>query len=233
LFVPLAVVTSSGLLVWWAYIILQSRLTEKSRKTVAAVLLPVTAVSGLGLLAIGLSGVFRHPLLEFHFAVSPLCLGAGILLLSYASRLYRTPPGTHSAEPGWRELVEWAGVFMLVGLSLFWAAQGYSAGVGTSRAQLLAAQLASLPDTVVYSTHSLSLHVPGVTEASCGNSDAAYRFRYDGLKLILQSGGQYVFLPRTWSPGDGPAIVIPRSDSLRLEFMLPTATEIRAPPACQ
>lgn len=52
----------------------------------------------------------------------------------------------------------------------------------------------------------------------CKNSDAAYRFRYEGLKLIPQSGNQYLFLPASWAPTNGAAIVLPRSETLRLEF---------------
>jgi hypothetical protein len=39
-------------------------------------------------------------------------------------------------------------------------------------------------------------------------------FRYDGLKLVLQSGDQYLFLPEAWSPGNGVAILMPRNASL-------------------
>jgi hypothetical protein len=35
---------------------------------------------------------------------------------------------------------------------------------------------------------------------------------------MLESGGQYLFVPSAWTPGQGVAILIPRSDSLRLEF---------------
>lgn len=225
LFVPLTVVTSSGLVAGWMHIVLKNRLAEESRATALRVLVPVTAISGLALLAAGLCGVFGHPIFEFHFAVPPLSLASGILLLSYSSRLHRSATSTAAdpVGPEWMGIVEWAGVFVLVGLSLFWAAQGYSAAVGTSRAQSYASQLDGEPDAVVYSTRSLSLHAPGVKESVCGNADAAYRFRYDGLKLVLQSGDQYFFLPRGWSPSAGPAIVIPRGDSLRLEFLLPSA----------
>jgi hypothetical protein len=71
---------------------------------------------------------------------------------------------------------------------------------------------------VVYSEHSLSLHAPGVREIRCDDPKAAYQFRYDGLKLIQQSGDQYVFLPQAWTPTNGVAIIMPRSNSLRLEF---------------
>jgi hypothetical protein len=78
--------------------------------------------------------------------------------------------------------------------------------------------LAYEPTVVLFSAQSLSLTAPGVTEVACANHDAAYRFRYDGLKLVLRSGDQYVFLPAAWTPAGGAAIVIPRSPSVRLEF---------------
>lgn len=234
LFVPLTVVTSIGLLARWAHIIFKTRLGPKSRAVVLRVLVPASAISGLILLAIGLWGMFARTVFEFHFEVSPLSLASGVLLLSYASHLHRSTMSTDtdSVEPAWIEIVEWAGVFILVGLGLFWAAQGYSAAVGTSRAQTLASQLDGEPNAIVYSAHSLSLRAPGVKEIVCANPDAAYRFRYDGLKLILQSGAQYFFLPKAWSPSDGPAIVIPRSDSLRLEFVLPSSVGSRTVETC-
>jgi hypothetical protein len=90
--------------------------------------------------------------------------------------------------------------------------------VGRSRAAAFVAGLPSYPSIVVYSQSSLSLHAPGVREVRCRDSEAAYRFRYDGLELMLESGGQYVFVPSAWASGQGVAILIPRSDSLRLEF---------------
>ena len=71
---------------------------------------------------------------------------------------------------------------------------------------------------VVYSEKILSLQVAGVREVPCKNPDAAYRFRYEGLKLIPQSGNQYLFLPANWTPADSATIVLSRSDALRLEF---------------
>jgi hypothetical protein len=85
---------------------------------------------------------------------------------------------------------------------------------------------------VVYSAKSLSLNAPGVRETRCQDPDAAYRFRYDGLKLVLQSGDQYLFLPAGWSPRDGVAILMPRSDSLRLELVPAAARGTVQRPAC-
>ncbi|MET9295327.1 hypothetical protein [Streptomyces sp. NPDC003077] len=129
-------------------------------------------------------------------------------------------PGRGAARPhtGWAAVAEWTVVFVLVGLSLFWAANDYAAAVGRSRAREFVAGLAGEPTAVLYSARDLSLGAPGVRRTRCHDDRAAYRFRYDGLKLLLQSGNQYVFLPERWTPADGVAVVLPRTDSVRLEF---------------
>ncbi|MFD5322714.1 hypothetical protein [Streptomyces sp. NPDC127092] len=134
------------------------------------------------------------------------------------------PPHLEPIQPEWAVLAEWAMVFALVMLGLVWAANDYAASVGTVRAQRFVAGLPHYPSTVVYSEHSLSISGPGVSETRCGGAkggkddDAAYGYRYDGLTLILQSGNQYVLVPTRWTPADGVALVLPRNDSVRLEF---------------
>ena len=83
------------------------------------------------------------------------------------------------------------------------------------------ARLPTYPSVVVYSERSLSMRAPGVRETRCRDPEAAYRYRYEGLTLALQSGDQYLFLPRRWTAADGVALLIPRSDALRLEFLRP------------
>ena len=74
---------------------------------------------------------------------------------------------------------------------------------------------------MLYSEKSLRLAVAGVTEFRCQDPEAAYRFRYDGLKLVLASGGQYLFVSGDWSLENGTAVLIPRTDAVRLEFAPP------------
>jgi hypothetical protein len=116
-------------------------------------------------------------------------------------------------------VAEWAAVFVLVGLSLFWAANNYSVAVGRQRAYQMVLDLPREPGVVLFSERSLSLAAPGVQEVRCRDPQAGYRFRYDGLKLLPQSGDQYLLLPVSWSRRNGVAILIPRNDSLRLELI--------------
>lgn len=233
LWVPVTLVACLGLAVLWAHAVLGSRLAAAGlRPRVLRVLFPVIAIGGLALTVSGLSSVFTKTPLTNYIALAPLSLALGVLLLLFAVRLRRSLSTDPAARPEWVSVTEWAGVFILVSLSLFWAANDYSVAVGQSRAHQFVAELPTYPSAVVYSAQSLSLDAPGVRETRCRDPEATYRFRYDGLKLLLQSGEQYVFLPATWSRTNGVAIVIPRSISLRLEFIPASSRSIVQSPAC-
>jgi hypothetical protein len=233
LFVPLTVAAAAALLVGWGQSVLRARLAAGTRQAARRVLLPAAAIAGGALAAGGFCSVFATTVLSEHLVAAPLSLGFGVLLLAYVVRLWRSgPAGEQERARGWTAAAEWAIVFVLVGLSLFWAATDYSAAVGRSRARDFVAHLATYPDVVVYSQASLSLAAPGVREAHCQDPRAEYRFRYDGLKLVLQSGDQYLFVPAAWTPARGVAMLIPRGSALRLEFYPASARPRPASPAC-
>jgi hypothetical protein len=221
LFLPMTVAACAGLLGLWGHALLRSRLAAGSRPRFMSIVLPVLALAGLVLAVGGISSIVATTVLSRHLAAAPLSMAAGVLLLTYSVHLRRSLTAQNAergARPEWASVGEWGVVFVLVGLSLFWAVTDYAAAVGTRRARQTVAELPSSPSAVVYSEHSLSLHAPGVREIRCDDPKAAYQFRYDGLKLIQQSGDQYVFLPQAWTPTNGVAIIMPRSNSLRLEF---------------
>jgi hypothetical protein len=223
-FVPLVVVAGAALVAMWAHVWFGPLVGRPGRWRL--VLPAVGAVGGL-LTAAGLAAVFTIPTpLTAWVAAPPVCLGAGVLLIAYAVHIGRTVRSSSRARlgPPWRAVCEWLVVGGLVGLSAFWATSDYAAAVGSSRARQFVAELPTAPSVLVYSSQSLSLEVPGVRESRCKDSDAAYRFRYDGLALVLQSGDQYVLLPRTWSTVNGVAVLLPRTDSIRLEFVRPGVT---------
>ena len=223
LFVPLTVAACVALVALWAHTLVRARLAAGTSPRLLRALLPTLAVAGLAMAVAGLWSVVGTTVLNRHLAAAPISLAVGVVLLVYSANLWRsTHPGTDGAarpRAGWLAVVEWAGVFVLVGLSLFWVANDYSAAVGRSRARQFVAELPLYPSAVIYSERSLNLHAPGVREVRCQDQEAAYRYRYDGLKLVLQSGNQYLFLPQAWTPADGVAILMPRTDTVRLEFL--------------
>jgi len=223
LFVPLVALAVVGLVVVWVRGLLAGRL---GRHTLPAWLPLALGGAGVVLCANGLSRVVVVTPLNRLLAVAPVSLAAGVVSLTVAVRL-ATAGQPRSDVAG---LVEYGAVFVLVALSLFWAAADYAAAVGRSRAAQFVRELPTHPEAVVYSEHSLNMTAEGVRGVRCRDPEAAYQYRYDGLALVLQSNDQYVLVPKAWSRGDGVAMVLPRNDSVRLEFMRAGAADL--PPTC-
>ena len=217
---PMVAVLGVALLALWAHRLLARVVPAGRLQGVVRVGAPVTAAAGAALVALAVADVLGVR----SFAAVPeargLALSAGVLLLAYAGRLARLRPeraGRHT--PTVQSVVaEWGIVFLLVSVGLFWAVGSYAVGVGTGKAQQIAASLADQPDVTLYSEKDLGLEGPGVRRTPCTAPDAAYRVRYDGLRLVLQSGGQYLLLPVDWTRDDGPALLVARSAPVRIEF---------------
>ncbi len=226
LFVPMTTAAIVGLLALWLNRLVLDRLRPDRRRQVLRVAVPTAAGLGALLVIVAFVELFAgHRLFASRSWVGGLALAGGVLLLACAAHLAR--PG-RSTEDGRRRrttdvsaLAEGGFAFVLVTIGLFWAVGSYAIDVGTSRAQETVAGLADAPDAVLYSEKSLRLAVAGVTEFRCQDPEAAYRFRYDGLKLVLASGGQYLFVSGDWSLENGTAVLIPRTDAVRLEFAPP------------
>ncbi|TFV62563.1 UNVERIFIED_ORG: hypothetical protein E4P37_16795 [Bacillus sp. AZ43] len=226
LFVPIAVACLLALLLLWLNRLLLTRVPEHARSRAVRVLVPLAAVTGVVLVGLAfLDLVAEGGVFGANSPIGGLCLAVGVIALVYAVRLVRLflppvtgPDGRPTATTG---LAEWGAAFLLVTIGLFWAADGYAYGVGTRGAITLHRALPDVPEAVLYSAQSLSLGADGVTERRCGDPEAAYRFRYDGLRLVRQTGDQYVLLPATWTREDGTALLIARGEGVRLEFRAP------------
>jgi hypothetical protein len=227
LMVPLIFLAGVTLLALWLY--QRERLIVKIPGIGPRVLVWVTSIAGAMLVGLAMAdSVFGAPVFPAQFwEARGLSLSIGVLLLGYTARLRRVIATRQRAEQPQRHVPEavivakWSAVFVLVSAGLFWAVGSYAVGVGEGHARDLEAALPYSPDVVLYSDKGLSMQgmeTPGVHEVICHNPDPAYRFRYDGLKLVPQSGNQYLFLPAGWTRANGAAIVMPRSDKIRLEF---------------
>ena len=217
---PMVAVLGVALLALWTHRLLARVVPAGRLRRVVGVGAPVTAIAGAALVVLAVADTVG---VRFFAAVPEargLALSVGVLLLAYAGRLARIRTGRIGRpSPSAQSVVaEWGIVFILVSVGLFWAVGSYAVGVGTGRAQQIADALASQPDVALYSEKDLGLEGPGVRRTPCTAPDTAYRMRYDGLRLVLQSGGQYLLLPVDWTPDDGPALLVARSAPVRLEF---------------
>jgi hypothetical protein len=221
IFLPLVLAAATVLIVLWLVRVVLQVLDEPTGERVLRTGLPVVAVTGVALIALAaVALVVGGTVGDTAPELGGLSLTAGVVAVTVAvprllARRGGEVPAALRAELA---VAEWTAAFVLASVGLFWAVGSYATGIGTGRAEEMAAALPAWPDTVLYSEHSLALHGPGITETACAGAGSTYRYRYDGLKLVLQSGGQYFFLPAGWTTADGAALVLPRTDSLRLEF---------------
>ncbi|KAF2415471.1 hypothetical protein B2K11_19985 [Microbacterium sp. B35-30] len=230
---PFCVAALAILALTWLFQFIAPGIGERAIHWITLVVVPVFSVLGIG--CVVLAGfAFLKPL-DFVDtpAVGGLALVFGVLLLTGAIRAMRRLAERAStdrprASASW-VVAEWTAVIMLVSVGLFWAAGDWSARVGKERANQVEDQLDTWPSVVLYSEQSLNLHEPGVTESVCPGVESAFGYRYDGLALITQEGGQLLLLPRAWSSTNGTAIVLTKTDSVRLEF---TPSTSPAPTTC-
>jgi hypothetical protein len=75
-----------------------------------------------------------------------------------------------------------------------------------------------LHGVTVYSEARLQLAGDDVVETDFDDPQAAYRYRYDGLFLLQQSGDKYFLLTQDWSRGRGRLVVLPDDATIRLEY---------------
>jgi len=223
LIIPLIIVVGAALVVLWVRHLWLEALPVRARRIVPRVLMSSAVVVGLVLVSLALADVISPVFPVSYPQGRGLSFSIGVLLLAYAVRLLRIfaserrPEQRSSRVPGAAAVGEWAAVFILVSVGLFWAVGDYANLVGTGRAQQVEATLPGSANVVAYSQKRLNLQAPGIREAIC-RPDAAYPFRYERLKLVLQAGNQYLFLPAGWKYANGTTLILPRSESLRLEF---------------
>jgi hypothetical protein len=235
--VPLALLAIATLVALWLH-----QLPVQARPGRRPPLVRVSVIRAVTIISVALLGVVAADTLlairlypEAFGEARGLSLALGVLGLSYAAHLRHcqqahqaseeTPQGrsptTPQPRPGPPQTVAiaiWGSKFLLVSVGLFWAVGSYAVKVGTTDAQGFALDLACAADVTVYSEKSLNLSSAGVREEPAATTDIAYGFRYPGLKLIPQAGQQYLLIPADWAPSVRPAILLPRGETLRLEF---------------
>jgi hypothetical protein len=229
---PLAVLAGAALLSLWLYQVPWADAAGPGRALLRYGLLPVVAVAAVGLLGLVLAdALFAVRMFPARlWEARGLSLSIGVVLLVFAAHLRRALAGPGSpgrARPGGAVVLvvaRWFCLSVLFGIGLFWAVGSYAMRMGTHEAAGYVAGLRCAPDVVLYSEKSLDLQYAGVWEEPAATPDGAYGFRYPGLKLVPQPGKQYLLLPVDWAPNTRPAILLPRADTLRLEFTTVAST---------
>jgi hypothetical protein len=163
-----------------------------------------------------------------HELLTPLGFAVGAVLVGYAGHVYqrtRTRPldsvTSSGLVPRWLGRAGLGLVAVLVTINLLWAITYFADALGRGDGYRLAARhFSDQPAAVIYSTKRLFLDpFGGVDETSLGDKDAAYKFRYSNLRLLIRSGGKYFLVPSGYSTADPVVIVLSDNDAVRVEFI--------------
>jgi hypothetical protein len=179
----------------------------------------------------GLPVPFKVPrvIAEYGFTPPQVFLAGGVALVSYAGYLWdRLGVSVEQRQP-WVETSSWAArglvvlPMMLIVLLIFWAVAGFAVDYGVTRAKALESTLDELASVTVYSANRLYIDSDGssasrVQENALPDADGAYRYRYQGLRLLMRSNDRYFLLPESWSPQRPVTIVLRDTETIRVEL---------------
>ncbi|OLT20370.1 hypothetical protein BJF78_09635 [Pseudonocardia sp. CNS-139] len=220
LYVPLGIVLVAGVLAVWGHLWVATAL---DREPLPRLLAAETSGVGLVVFGAGVAGVLDPRLADVYPFLLPVCLAVGAGLTAYGRWIWQRAQATRRpGRPTPPRSVSAAGavlVALLVVLALFWAANDFAGAVGRGRAAATLRALDERPGVVLYSAERLFLQGPGVREQSLPDDPhGRYRYRYEGLRLLIESDERLVLLPAGWTPEAGPAFVVAQDEALRVEF---------------
>jgi hypothetical protein len=209
LFVPLIVVLLATVGAVLAHHALAYVLTMLRLERQRVVWLVIFALAVL-LLVVGAVGVHRRADPAVGSLVGPLALGGGVILLQYAldGPGPEILPAAVSSPLANTRLVRRTATAALVLIAIFWATANLAHRRGDEAAQLIEASLPLQSQAVVYSNYRLQITGPGVGLAVLAPAEAQHRFRYNGLRTLLHSGGRWFLLPVGWTADNGATVVL-------------------------
>ena len=186
------------------------RLTRHSR---------VALVTGLGLLAAGLVLLLAYPVAgewPYYPLVTPALMALGGTATAYTLGLRAGSVRLRVA------------LWITVAAAVFWANATLAQWSGTGLAQEQAGHLDDLPRVVVDTRERLYLRSPDVTETALPFEDGqTFRYRYRGLRLLVQNGDRMFLVPCTEQVTPCPhrrgstTLVVRWNDATRVQFLAP------------
>ncbi|MFC5204844.1 hypothetical protein [Streptomyces kaempferi] len=193
-----------GLLRLLALLPVRGRYLRGLRQTVRAVARAYLAVAASGVV---LMLLWRW--IQPHAWVAPSLVAVGLLL----GRTPAATPARASSGPAW----ERAGALVMAGLFLIWAVALVAGQLGRQDASSDAGQLVRRVAVVVVSTDRLSMVSPGLVYEDLGPG-THYRYRYSGLRLLIERDHRYYLVSLGWRRITDPTFIIEDDDSVRVEL---------------
>jgi hypothetical protein len=195
---------------------LRRRIDEDRHRDLIERLAGITALLAVVIAALSflLAVVMRNQVAIF----APYVMAFGVLVAAWGIRLRRhARAGRAPVLTVEEHAVETTFVLGLVTLLLFWGTAEFAQAVGRGIAASYEREVGSLPRAEVYSGKPLGIGVEAVGVSQVGTSEQPL-YRYDGLRLLVLSGGRFFFLHDGWTIENGTVVVLPDDNSIRVEF---------------
>jgi len=146
------------------------------------------------------------------FAI-PAALTLALLCAIYGDQLRRNLNARQRMPSSVRALI-----LVALALVVFWDTERIAGAVGRAYAAQITSNPKQLMAVTVYSPQSLDITVPGVIVTKLSGRDSAYLYRYDGLRLLQASGGNYFLISQGWDASHRRVVVIPATGNFRVEL---------------
>lgn len=146
------------------------------------------------------------------FAI-PVSITLAVLCAAYGRTLRKRLTGIDPWSTTGKVLV-----IALLTFAVFWDVERIARTIGEGYGALIAANPQRLTAVTVYSAKSLWIEAPGVVETRRSNPGAEYSYRYEGLRLLEQSGDRYFLINERWDEQQGRVIMLRETNNVRMEF---------------
>lgn len=143
----------------------------------------------------------------------PAALTLALLCAIYGDQLRRNLNARQRMPSSIRALI-----LVALALVVFWDTERIAGAVGRAYAAQITSSPKQLMAVTVYSPQSLDITVPGVIVTKLSGRDSAYLYRYDGLRLLQASGGNYFLISQGWDASHRRVVVIPATGNFRVEL---------------
>lgn len=215
LLVPLLVIALVGAGLLLVHLALRVREVPPRVVTVAFAL-------AVGLLVAGLVLLFGFEVfgdLPVYGALTPLLIASGVGAATYLAGRPGTP---RFLAGGDRPRAARQGVVLLalvvVATCLFWASATVAEWTGRGAAMRAARDLDRFPLVILDTQERLYLTDGVVTESALPEEEGQlFRYRYRGLRLLVQGGERMFLVPEEWTPSNS-TLVVPLDGSVRVRF---------------
>jgi hypothetical protein len=227
-FIPLGALLIAGVFLLAVHSKLNAWIRGGDHARLLALLRLTLFFVGVILLVAGVAGVVRHPVFGQQLFLPPLFCSLGTISTAYSvylrSRLPRFKERDGMSrndgvgQPPALRSVYLTVAYGLVILSIFWLMGDWARIAGWGRARWLDTNLGARPGVIVYAKAALDIEPRSGVEVAPLQGAGTYRFRYNGLKLLIRSNKMYFLVPSEWTYADGVVILLPDSDATRIEF---------------